>query len=194
VVNSANGEHPTGLLAGWRKLSSRLLVATRWIRVLRDQVRVPNGELTYTYVEHPGSVFVVPVTRDGRVALIRSYRYPVDEWCWEVPAGALHDKAGRSLEEIARAEMFEEAGCAGGDLQALGSYWTANGVLRLKTHYFLARGAEPVGERAPEVGEAIAEVKFLPASEAFAWARDGRIADGESAFALLLAEAALVRS
>jgi ADP-ribose pyrophosphatase YjhB (NUDIX family) len=115
VVNSANGEHPTGLLAGW-------------IRVLRDQVRVPNGELTYTYVEHPGSVFVVPVTRDGRVALIRSYRYPVDEWCWEVPAGALHDKAGRSLEEIARAEMFEEAGCAGGDLQALGSYWTANGV------------------------------------------------------------------
>lgn len=177
---------------GWRRLSRQLLVVTRWIRVFRDRVAVPGGELTYTWIDHPGSVFVVPLLRNGSVVLIRSYRYTLEEECWEVPAGALHDRNGRSLEEVARAEMLEEAGASGGDLQSLGHYWCANGLLRLKTHYFLAHGVE-LGPRAPENGESVSTVLTLPLAEAAAWARDGRISDGESAFAILLAESACAK-
>lgn len=183
----ANDDRPVGLLAGWRRLTSQLLVHTRWMKVWRDRVQTPGGELTYTHMAHPGAVFVVPVTRDGQVVLIRTYRYAIDEWCWEVPAGALHDRNGRSLQEVARAELIEEAGCTGGDLIPLGSYWCANGILRLKTHYFLARDVEVQTERHAEASESISEVVTKPLAEVLDWIREGRLTDGESTFAILLA-------
>src|SRR4051812_32994338 len=72
----------------WTTLSSRPVHATPWFTVREDQVRTQAGvELTYTYLERPGAVFVVPVLADGRIALIRNYRYVIGAWCWEVPAG-----------------------------------------------------------------------------------------------------------
>ena len=40
-------------------------------------------------VRHRGSVAALPVFDDGRVLLVRQYRYPVDERVWELPAGRL---------------------------------------------------------------------------------------------------------
>ncbi len=48
---------------------------------------------------------VLPVTTDGQVVMIRSYRYTVDDWCWELPAGGLGDKPGVPLVEVAQQEL-----------------------------------------------------------------------------------------
>jgi hypothetical protein len=43
-------------------------------------VRTASGhECTYTIVDHPGAVWVVPVTKDNLVVLIWHHRYPVDD-------------------------------------------------------------------------------------------------------------------
>ena len=74
-------------------------------------MRLPTGEeIVYTYQEHAGFVTVLPVTTDGQVVMIRSYRYTVDDWCWELPAGGLGDKPGVPLDEVARQELAEETG------------------------------------------------------------------------------------
>ena len=63
----------------WKTLDSHFLWQSQWYNLRQDRVRTPAGhEFTYTIVEHPGAVWVVPVTGDGHVVLVRHYRYPVD--------------------------------------------------------------------------------------------------------------------
>ena len=38
-------------------------------------------------VRHPGSVVLLPMTAPNRILLVQQYRYVVDRWLWELPAG-----------------------------------------------------------------------------------------------------------
>ena len=44
-------------------------------------------------VVHPGAVVVLPILDDGRIVMIRNYRFAVGRVLWELPAGTmeLHD-------------------------------------------------------------------------------------------------------
>jgi ADP-ribose pyrophosphatase len=65
-----------------------------------DTVALPDGkETAYAYLQRAPAVIVVPVTRDGQIVIVEQYRYPVDDWCTEVPAGGTHDTGDDALEE-----------------------------------------------------------------------------------------------
>lgn len=52
---------------------------TRWYALREDQIRLPDGSQgIYGVIERPGAVWVVPALADGRIALIRNYRYTID--------------------------------------------------------------------------------------------------------------------
>ena len=180
-----------GREAGWETLSARYLHESPWHNIRQDQVRLHGREITYTWLEHPGSVFVVPATREGKIVLIRTYRYTADAWFWEVPAGGLGDKKHLSLEEAARAELEEETGYAGGTLERLGHYFTGNGVMDLEFTAFLARGVEPSGKQELEHTESIEKVALFTPAEIREMLARNELKDGESAFCLLLALARL---
>lgn len=75
----------------------------------RDLVRMPNGrEVTVDVVRHPKSVVLLPVPAPGHVILVRQYRYAVNRWLWELPAGSVN--AGEKPEAAARRECHEEIG------------------------------------------------------------------------------------
>jgi ADP-ribose pyrophosphatase len=75
----------------------------------RDRVRMPNGrEVVVDIVRHPRSVVLVPVPEPGHVVLIRQYRYSVNKYLWELPAGSVD--AGEEPEAAARRECHEEIG------------------------------------------------------------------------------------
>ena len=57
---------------------------------------------------HPGAVVVVPILDDGRLVLVRQYRYPVAKVLLEWPAGKLD--AGESTLACAMRELQEETG------------------------------------------------------------------------------------
>jgi ADP-ribose pyrophosphatase len=72
----------------WETLGRHYLWQSRWYNLRQDRVRTPAGhEFTYTLVEHPGAVWIVPVTDDGQIVLIRHYRYPVSDSCQKVKNG-----------------------------------------------------------------------------------------------------------
>lgn len=56
---------------------------------------------------HPDGVIIYSVC-DGKVVLIRQYRYPLDGYVYEFPAGLVD--AGESMEEAAVRELWEETG------------------------------------------------------------------------------------
>jgi ADP-ribose pyrophosphatase len=75
----------------------------------RDRVRMPNGRtVTVDVVRHTRSVVLFPVPEPGHIILIRQFRYAVNRWLWEAPAGSV-DK-GEEPEAAARRECHEEIG------------------------------------------------------------------------------------
>ncbi len=172
----------------WRTLESRYIWQSPWFSLRQDRVRLPVGnEITYAVVEHPGAVWVVPVTADGRVVLIWHYRYPVGEHCWEVPAGGL--SPGLSPEETARRELEEEIGGTAADLRYVGRFFASNGISNEVAYVYLATGVK-LGETHREPTEDM-EQRLVPAAEALRMARCGEISDGPSALALLWCEGLL---
>jgi ADP-ribose pyrophosphatase len=173
----------------WETLDRRYLWQSRWYNLRQDRVRTAAGhEFTYTLVEHPGAVWVVPVTGDGQVVLIWSYRHPVGEYCLEVPAGGLLPGVGP--EEMARRELLEEVGGQPAAVHYVGRFYTSNGISSEIAYVYLATGVE-LGEAHHEPTEDL-EVLLMPAQEALRMARSGEISDGPSALALLWCEPLIV--
>ena len=175
------GDRPTP----WLTLSTTRLWESGWYNLRQDRVRIHTGdEITYTFQEHPGAVFIVPVTVEGEVVLLRQYRYPVGEWLWEVPAGAVD--GDEELEAAARRELAEEIGGTAAEMRYVGHFFAAGSISNLRNDVFLATGVR-LGQSVREPTELI-EVKVVPLAEALAMARRGEIKDGESALALLWCE------
>ncbi|NEO86984.1 MAG: NUDIX hydrolase [Spirulina sp. SIO3F2] len=190
----SKNDKPKGEKLGWCLLNSEKSYQSPWFDLRHDKLILPNGQdIVYTYVEHPGSVFVIPLTSDREICLIRSYRYTVDDWCWEVPAGCLGDQIGSSPEEVAHQELREEIGGITTQLESLGWYYMANGFARLKNHFFIAydvRLNEPTQHESMEI---IDRICFVSIEDALEMICTGEVNDGESAFALLLAIKTLKR-
>lgn len=58
----------------------------------------------------PDAVSIVPQTPDGKLLLIREFRYPLNSWCIAFPAGLI--EPGESLAECVDRELREETGYA----------------------------------------------------------------------------------
>ena len=75
----------------------------------RDTVALPDGSsATREYIVHPGAVAIVPVLDDGRVVMVRQYRYPLGRVLLEFPAGKIDP--GEPVFACARRELREETG------------------------------------------------------------------------------------
>jgi ADP-ribose pyrophosphatase len=183
---------PVGAALGWRLRESRVLARNPWFTLHRDRLDVAGrGRVDYSYYEHPGGVLVVPVLEDGRVLLIRQYRYPVDAWCREVPAGGLHGCPDPLT--VARRELAEECGAKARRLKKVARFYTSNSMARETLHVVLATGVRLHAAPRPEAGEFI-EPLIVTAATALRWARSGRIEDGKSALALLMCEKELLKA
>lgn len=168
--------------------SSHYLWESRWYNVRQDQLRARDGsELTYTVVEKPGAVWIVPVTPDGQMVLIDQYRYAVDAWCLEVPAGNV--EPGVDAAAMAARELSEEIGGTAAQIVHITDFFTMNGIGNEIAQVFLALGVT-LGEAHRETTEHIA-LRTVPVDEALHLARAGAIKDGPSALAILLCEDAI---
>ncbi len=170
----------------YRTLETRYVLKTQWRSFREDRVDIGQGrEITYSYAEVPNAAYVVPLTEDGQIALIRQYRYPIRDWVLEVPAGSLEspdeDPALR-----ARHELREEVGGDCQELIYLARFYSSSAHITLSCDVFLATGVT-LGEQQLEETELLQRL-VLPAREVLAMARRGEVAEGQSAYALLLAE------
>jgi ADP-ribose pyrophosphatase len=155
--------------------------------IREDQVRWPDGHVApYAYVQAAGAVWIVPSTADGQVILIRQFRYTIDDWCWEVPAGGFHDFTGSPL-ELAKQELSEEIGGESDDWLYVGSFRPGVSIIDEICHIVLARDVRLDHEPHREPSEII-EIHPVPLERALEMARNGDMVDGHSALALLRCE------
>jgi len=191
-ASEGNGSTLPGEALGWRRAKSSVLLDTPWYRMRRDQGTLPTeDEYEYTYMEHAGGVCVIPITPEGRLVLLRHYRYPVDRWCWELPAGSMGDRADMDPEGVARQELAEEAGATCEELESLGKYYLAVGVASYPVHFYIAHGVVVNQPPSREVTEVIDRVETVSLEEAVAMVLQRRLISVESAFGIMLANSLL---
>ena len=180
-------DKPNGIALGWQRLATDYPFTYHKFRVRQDQVRWPDGRVApYAYIQSAGAVWVVPVTADGKIVLIRQFRYTLDDWCWEVPAGGLDDPTDSPL-DLAKRELAEEVGGESDDWRYVGSYRPGVSIIDEICHIVLARDVRLNREPQREPGEII-EVHLVPLERALEMARNGEMVDGHSALALLRCE------
>jgi len=157
----------------WRLLGRRAVLRHPRFLIQEDRLRLPDGgEATFTYLVKPASVFVLALTEAGELVLLRQYRYIAQRWLWEIPAGGSLDFDGDDLADLARRELWEEAGGVAARMEYLGEITALSGLLRQPIHVYLATGVRLDATNHAEATEAI-EVHPLPLDEAIARVREG---------------------
>ena len=173
----------------WRTLSTEVKYQNPWISVREDQVLNPGGGRgIYGVVTMRNKALgIVPVDAEGNTWLVGQYRYPLNEYSWEIPMG------GGLLEldilESARRELREETGLTAARWTRIARLHTSNSVTDEEGFVFLAEGLTQ-GEVEPEETEDLRLWK-LPLAEAVRMVMDDRITDGVSVAGLLKAEKVL---
>ena len=163
-------------------LGSRTVYQGNFLRVLRDEVRLPDGkQATREYIVHPGAVMVVPLLDDGRLLMERQYRYPMQRVMLEFPAGKLD--AGETPLACGQRELLEETGHRAAEWACAGMLHNAIAYSDEVIHIFFARGLKP-GARALDEGEFLDLVEHTPA-ELDALAASGQLTDAKSLIGLL---------
>lgn len=127
-----------------------MIYGGRRLRLHRDEVELPSGRRIYReVVVHPGSVAVVPVTKDGDVFLVKQFRYAVSSELYEIPAGTI--ERGESPEQCAVRELGEEVGLIARRMEKLGQFYTSPGVMNEVMHLYRATNLIKM-EHKPEEG------------------------------------------
>jgi ADP-ribose pyrophosphatase len=169
--------------SGARVLSHRRVYEGHVLDLDLDEVEEPGGvKGTREVVRQRGSVAALPVHEDGRVVLVRQYRYAVGARVWELPAG--RRDPGETPEQGARRELEEEVGLRAADLEPLAEFWTTPGFCDEVMHLFRATGLVSVPPR-PEPDESIESGTFT-LDEALAMLARGEIREGKTLVAILL--------
>lgn len=168
----------------WDTIDSETDYVCPGFEVVRDDVRLPNGEETeFHYVSEPPSVVVLPFTAADQVVVIEEWRHAVDRVNYGLPAGGM--EAGDSdVRAAARRELEEETGYEAGPIDELATYEPANGLFDSTFHYVVARDCEPTGTRQLDHNESI-RVGTTTFPDLRERARRGDLRDGRSALGIL---------
>ena len=163
-------------MADPEQLTTERLFDGKVFDVDRDKVRMPNGrEVAVDVIRHPPSAVIVPVPEPGHVILIRQYRYPVNRWLWELPAGSVDE--GETPEQAARRECHEEIGQVPDTVVRLGSMFPTPGYCDEEMFFFRVSGlAQPDEQAAVDEDEHI-EVHVFTLKDAREMVRRGEITD-----------------
>ncbi len=168
------------------KLSGKTVFSGRVFDVDADQVRLPHGPTTTLHViRHPASVVLVPLPDPDHVILVRQYRYAIDRWLWELPAGSVDP--GESPDDAARRECHEEIGQRPGRLeQAAQLYPTPGYCDELMIFYRATDLYEPTEPASPDEDEDL-EIHTFTLADARALVASGEAPDMKTAVGLTMA-------
>jgi 8-oxo-dGTP pyrophosphatase MutT (NUDIX family) len=130
----------------WQVTSRETIYTSPWVNLHRDTVQLPDGGVIegHHVLEYPReAVGVVPLGNDGRVLLIKHYRFITDTCGWEIPAGCV--EPGEAVVAAAQRELLEETGYVSRWMYKLGEYHPSNGSSNQRFHIYVARRLEEQG-------------------------------------------------
>lgn len=167
----------------WKTLSSEKIYDSPWIGLTKHDVLNPNGNPgTYSVVHFKNiAIGIIPLDKDLNTWIVGQYRYPINEYSWEIPEGG----GDWNIEplESAKRELLEETG-----IQA--SRWTKIQEMHLSNsasdEFCVLYIAQDLvfGESHPEDDEQL-EVRKIHFDELYKMVQTGEITDSLTVAAVL---------
>lgn len=146
-----------------------------------DDARLPDGKpCKREIVEHSGGAAVLYV-KDGKIALVKQFRYAYGEEIYEIPAGKLN--AGEDPKAAAQRELEEETGLIAKELKLLFTLYPSPGYTNEKIYIYEAKEV-CAGKQKPDEDEFLS-VEFLPLEQVREMVLNGRINDAKTIAAVL---------
>jgi len=167
----------------WTILSETPVYDNKWIGLTEFRVINPGGgKGIYGKVHFKNlAIGVLPLDEQGNTWLVGQYRFPLDQYSWEIPEGG--GEQGVAPVESAQRELLEETGLVAQEWSPLLEMHLSNSVTDEKAILFLARQLEQ-HEAMPEETEQLV-VRRLPFEEAYQMVQKGQIMDSMSVAAIL---------
>jgi ADP-ribose pyrophosphatase len=156
-----------------------------------NRLRLPNkAEGDWECVRHPGGALAVPVTPEGKLILVRQYRFAVGGRVLEFPAGTV--ELNEDPQDTIKREIEEETGYRAHKWQKLGDFILAPGYSDEIIYAFLAQDLEKL-EKPPEQDEdEDIETEFFTPEELEKAILEGEPIDAKSISSFFLARQFLV--
>ncbi len=170
------------MIERWRQIASKVLGDYRIFQLRQDTSVSPRTgkEHRFFVLETGDWVNIVPVTKEGKVVLIRQYRHGTEEVTLEIPGGMVDGEDGSPKESAGR-ELLEETGYQAEKLIHIGTVTPNPAILSNYCHTYLALNARPVAEPMMDGSEDI-EFELVEAAEV-----PGMITSGQIQHALVIA-------
>lgn len=175
VMNEANNP--------WTILSEEEKYNNAWIQVTHFDVITPTGTKgIYGKVHFKNhAIGIVPLDEEMNTYLVGQYRFPLDEYSWEIPEGGC--PLGEDKLSAAQRELVEETGLKAKHWQQILDLRLSNSVTNEAATIYVATGLSQ-HEAIPEDTEELV-VKKVPFEEALSMVKRGEITDAMSVSALL---------
>ena len=165
------------------KISSEVIHDAGFIKLVKDQVELPDGNQAERYVvEHCGAVAIIPITKEGEIILVRQYRYSIKQESIEIPAGKLDENEDHLV--CAKRELLEETGYASDNWNYLLTTHTSIGFSNEKLKMFVAKDVKQVAEVNTDPGEFVEPIK-LTLAQAIEKINNGEITENRTQLALI---------
>jgi ADP-ribose diphosphatase len=171
--------------------NSTIAFEGRIFKIEVDTLRFPDGRVVkMEAVRHRGSVVLLPMPAPDRIILIKQYRYVVNRWLWELPAGSVDP--GETADAAALRECHEEIDKIAGRAQRLGTYFPSPGFCDEAMNFFLLtelRDRRPGEAAAHQDPDELLTVKEFAVADVRTMIRVGEIVDMKTIVGLTLISA-----
>lgn len=146
----------------WQTFGERTVYDNQWVRLGLVDVQAPNDERWEYHVVHLAKIAIaLIVDEQDRVLMLWRYRFPTDQWGYEL-FGGLVDEDEEPAQTAAR-EAEEESGWRPvGEPEHLIGFEPLPGQVTAHTDVYLWRQAEHVGE--PTDTEEVGRIEWVPLS------------------------------
>lgn len=136
----------------WQILDEKMIHETPWIRIDHHDVLTPAGTPgIYTTVDFKNwAIGIIPIDDEGYTYIVGQYRFPLQEYSWEIPEGGGGKEA--TLLASAQRELREETGISAEHWEMIYEFNTSNSITNERAFVFLATGLS-FGEAHPEENE-----------------------------------------
>lgn len=170
----------------WITNNTQEVYESAWIKVTKSDVINPAGkDAVYSVVHFKNlAIGILPIDKDYNTWLVGQFRYPTNEYSWEIPEGG--GKMTDAPEITAARELKEETGIVAKNFSKFMVMHLSNSATDEVAHVFLATGLS-FEEAEPEESEQL-QIKKLHLDEAFKMVIIGEIKDAISVAAILKAK------
>lgn len=168
-----------------KKTSSKTVYENKWLHVREDQVLFDNGHQgIYSVVDKPDCVMIIPF--DGEhFHLVKQYRYPIEKYFLEFPAGSHEENTIENEVKLVRDELQEETGLRSAKITKIGVLNEVPATINQQCHMFLAEELT-AGNQDLEKTEADLEIVKMTQSELETAISNGNVSDAKTLAGFLL--------